>query len=420
MGSTLSEKILAKASNRQSVAPGDILYPNPELVILHDGFIQTAFKQLDGLGYQRITNPERVMFVTDHQVIYTNPKSIAQASANRTIAKKWQVGHFYDAGRGGHGHIFPMESGLVRPGMFLFAYDMHCTNFGAVGAFAQRAGPDITAVLATGTNWLIVPPTLKIELVGEYASGVHPRDLGFWLSSKLTSKEFDVEYDYRIIEFSGEVIRGMPLSYKVALCNTLTEIGVANVMFEPTDQMLKEYPESVRSDTNANYENILQIDIRQIVPQVSLPGSPDDAVEISKVAGLKIDHAYIGACGSGMFDDFQLAANVLQKHRIAEHVRLILVPGTVSVAKQLAEKGLTNLFMDAGAMILPPGCGPCAGGVGGPIGPGEVSISTAATNGAGRMGATDGYCYLGSPLTVMASAISGFIQDPRDRKKLKG
>ncbi len=420
MGSTLSEKILAKASNRQSVAPGDILYPNPELVILHDGFIQTAFKQLDGLGYQRITNPERVMFVTDHQVIYTNPKSIAQASANRTIAKKWQVGHFYDAGRGGHGHIFPMESGLVRPGMFLFAYDMHCTNFGAVGAFAQRAGPDITAVLATGTNWLIVPPTLKIELVGEYASGVHPRDLGFWLSSKLTSKEFDVEYDYRIIEFSGEVIRGMPLSYKVALCNTLTEIGVANVMFEPTDQMLKEYPESVRSDTNANYENILQIDIRQIVPQVSLPGSPDDAVEISKVAGLKIDHAYIGACGSGMLDDFQLAANVLQKHRIAEHVRLILVPGTVSVAKQLAEKGLTNLFMDAGAMILPPGCGPCAGGVGGPIGPGEVSISTAATNGAGRMGATDGYCYLGSPLTVMASAISGFIQDPRDRKKLKG
>ncbi len=420
MGSTLSEKILAKASNRQSVAPGDILYPNPELVILHDGFIQTAFKQLDGLGYQRITNPERVMFVTDHQVIYTNPKSIAQASANRTIAKKWQVGHFYDAGRGGHGHIFPMESGLVRPGMFLFAYDMHCTNFGAVGAFAQRAGPDITAVLATGTNWLIVPPTLKIELVGEYASGVHPRDLGFWLSSKLTSKEFDVEYDYRIIEFSGEVIRGMPLSYKVALCNTLTEIGVANVMFEPTDQMLKEYPESVRSDTNANYENILQIDIRQIVPQVSLPGSPDDAVEISKVAGLKIDHAYIGACGSGMLDDFQLAANVLQQHRIAEHVRLILVPGTVSVAKQLAEKGLTNLFMDAGAMILPPGCGPCAGGVGGPIGPGEVSISTAATNGAGRMGATDGYCYLGSPLTVMASAISGFIQDPRDRKKLKG
>ncbi len=420
MGSTLSEKILAKASNRQSVAPGDILYPNPELVILHDGFIQTAFKQLDGLGYQRITNPERVMFVTDHQVIYTNPKSIAQASANRTIAKKWQVGHFYDAGRGGHGHIFPMESGLVRPGMFLFAYDMHCTNFGAVGAFAQRAGPDITAVLATGTNWLIVPPTLKIELVGEYASGVHPRDLGFWLSSKLTSKEFDVEYDYRIIEFSGEVIRGMPLSYKVALCNTLTEIGVANVMFEPTDQMLKEYPESVRSDTNANYENILQIDIRQIVPQVSLPGSPDDAVEISKVAGLKIDHAYIGACGSGMLDDFQLAANVLQKHRIADHVRLILVPGTVSVAKQLAEKGLTNLFMDAGAMILPPGCGPCAGGVGGPIGPGEVSISTAATNGAGRMGATDGYCYLGSPLTVMASAISGFIQDPRDRKKLKG
>lgn len=420
MGSNLSEKILAKASNRHSVAPGDIIYPNPELVILHDGFIQTAYQQLDGLGYQRITNPERVMFVTDHQVIYTDPKSIARASANRSIAKKWQVGHFYDAGRGGHGHLFPMESGLVRPGMFLFAYDMHCTNFGAVGAFAQRAGPDITAVLATGTNWLIVPPTLKIELVGEYAAGVHPRDLGFWLSAKLTSGEFAVEYDYRIIEFSGETIRKMPLSYKVALCNTLTEIGVANVMFEPTDQMLRDDPASFRSDPHANYENVLQIDIRQILPQVSLPGSPDNAVEIAQVAGIKIDHAYIGACGSGMFDDFQLAANILENHRIAEHVRLILVPGTVSVAKQLAEKGLTNLFMDAGAIILPPSCGPCAGGVGGPIGQGEVSISTAATNGAGRMGAKDADCYLASPLTVMASAISGTIQDPRDLHHLKG
>lgn len=420
MGANLSEKILAKAAHRNLVSPGDIIYPDPELVILHDGFIQTAFQQLDGLGYQRITYPERVMFVTDHQVIYTTPKSIAQASANRQIAKKWQVGHFFDAGRGGHGHIFPMESGLVRPGMFLFAYDMHCTNFGAVGAFAQRAGPDITAVLATGTNWLIVPPTLRIELVGEYSIGVHPRDLGFWLSSKLTSREFDVEYDYRIIEFAGEAIRRMPLSYKVALCNTLTEIGVANLMFEPTDQMLRENPAAVKSDLDANYENILQIDIAQIVPQVSLPGAPDNAVGISQVIGRKVDHAYIGACGSGMFDDFQLAAKLLQNHQIAEHVRMILVPGTVKIAKQLADSGLSNILLDAGAMMLPPGCGPCAGGVGGPLGPGEVSISTAATNGAGRMGSTEAECYLASPLTVVASAMAGFIQDPRELQKLKG
>ena len=420
MGFNISEKILAKAAHRKSVSPGNIIYPDPELVILHDGFIQTAFQQLDGIGYQSITNPERVMFVTDHQVIYTTPKSIAQASANRKIAKKWQVGHFFDAGRGGHGHIFPMESGLVRPGMFLFAYDMHCTNFGAVGAFAQRAGPDITAVLATGTNWLIVPPTLRIELVGEYSIGVHPRDLGFWLSSKLTSREFDVEYDYRIIEFAGEAIMGMSLSYKVALCNTLTEIGVANVMFEPTDQMLRENPTAVRSDFDANYENILQIDIAQIVPQVSLPGAPDNAVDISQVIGRKVDHAYIGACGSGMFDDFELAAKLLQNHQIADHVRMILVPGTVKIAKQLADSGLSNILMDAGAMMLPPGCGPCAGGVGGPLGPGDVSISTAATNGAGRMGSTEAESYLASPLTVVASAIAGFIQDPRDLRKLKG
>jgi 3-isopropylmalate/(R)-2-methylmalate dehydratase large subunit len=184
--------------------------------------------------------------------------------------------------------------------------------------------------------------------------------------------------------------------------------------------MVRENPAAVKSDLDANYENILQIDIAQIEPQVSLPGAPDNAVDISQVIGRKVDHAYIGACGSGMFDDFQLAAKLLKNHQIAEHVRMILVPGTVKVAKQLADSGLSNILLDAGAIMLPPGCGPCAGGVGGPLGPGEVSISTAATNGAGRMGSTEAECYLASPLTVVASAMAGFIQDPRELQKLKG
>jgi 3-isopropylmalate/(R)-2-methylmalate dehydratase large subunit len=332
------------------------------------------------------------------------------------IAKKWQVGNFFDAGRGGHGHLFPMETGHVKSGMFLFAYDMHCTNFGAIGAFAQRSGPDITAVLATGTNWLIVPPTLKIELTGTHVAGVHPRDLGFWLCARLTSGELDVPYDYRIIEFGGPAIQNMPIAYKVALCNTLTEIGVANVMFEPTAPMLVDHPSAVCSDSNANYENRIEIDIRQITPQISLPGSPDNAVDISQVNGLKINHAYIGACGSGMYEDFLLAAKILEGKKIADSVRLILVPGTVKVAQQLAIEGITNLFLEAGAIILPPGCGPCAGGVGGPLGPGEVSISTAATNGSGRMGSSEAQCYLGSPITVMSSAIEGMIIDPRQHR----
>ena len=396
------------------VKPGDVIYPQPELVILHDGYVETAYKQLKAIGYERLTHPERVMIITDHQVIYTTPKAIAQGRANRRIASEWQVGHFFDVGRGGHGHLYPMEAGLVIPGMFLFAYDMHCTNFGAIGAFAQRAGPDITAVLATGTNWTIVPSTLRIDLSGSYGPGVHARDLGFWLSGQLSSDELGVEYDYRVIEFSGSAVPFMPVALRIALCNTLTEIGVANVMFPPPADAHVKHPRALESDANATYESHLHIDLAQVTPQVSLPGGPDKAVDIEDVVGRRIDHAYVGACGSGMYEDFLIVADVLKGRRVADHVRFFVVPGTVATAQRLASEGLTNLFMEAGAILLPPGCGPCAGGVGGPLGPGEVSISTAATNGAGRMGALDAECYLGSPATVTASAVSGSIADPRE------
>jgi 3-isopropylmalate/(R)-2-methylmalate dehydratase large subunit len=415
MGMTIAEKILARAAGLEKVSVGDIIYPKPELVILHDGYVETAHKQLTDIGYKRITHPERVMIITDHNVIYTSPKSIAQGRANRRIAKEWDVGYFFDGGRGGHGHLYPMEAGLVTPGMFLFAYDMHCTNFGAVGAFAQRAGPDVTAVLATGTNWTLVPPTLRIDLSGQYAEGVHSRDLGFWLSGELSSGRFGVEYDYRVIEFSGSAVPTMTLPFRIALCNTLTEIGVANVLFPPPLNSHQLYSNAVESDADATYENTLHIDLSQVTPQVSLPGGPDRAVRIEEAIGRKIDHAYVGACGSGMYEDFLIVAELLKGHRVAEHVRFFVVPGTVATAQRLASEGLSNLFMEAGAIQLPPGCGPCAGGVGGPLGPGEVSISTAATNGAGRMGSLEAECYLGSPATVTASAIAGVITDPRHR-----
>jgi 3-isopropylmalate/(R)-2-methylmalate dehydratase large subunit len=414
MGMTIAEKILARAAGLARVQPGDVIYPQPELVILHDGYVETAYKQLKDIGYEKLTHPERVMIITDHQVIYTSPKAIAQGRANRRIAAEWKVGYFFDGGRGGHGHLYPIETDLVTPGMFLFAYDMHCTNFGAIGAFAQRAGPDITAVLATGTNWTIVPLTLRIDLSGSYAAGVHPRDLGFWLSGQLSSGKLGVEYDYRVIEFSGSAIPAMSLAFRIALCNTLTEIGVANVMFPPPSGARGVYVNAVESDPDATFESTLHIDLSEVTPHVSLPGGPDKAVRIEETIGRRIDHAYVGACGSGMYDDFVIVADRLRGHRVADHVRFFIVPGTVATAQRLSAEGLSNMFMEAGAILLPPGCGPCAGGVGGPLGPGEVSISTAATNGAGRMGSLDAECYLASPATVTVSAIAGVIADPRE------
>jgi 3-isopropylmalate/(R)-2-methylmalate dehydratase large subunit len=415
MGMTMAEKMLARASGKASVKPGDIVMPDPELVIIHDGYVESAHKQLSAIGYKRVTHPERVVFVTDHQVVYTSPLAIAQGSANRRAAREWGIEHFYDAGQGGHGHIFPMETGLVRPGMFLFAYDMHCTNFGAIGAFAMRAGPNVVAVLGMGSTWTVVPPTLRVELNGSPVKGVHPRDVGFWLSHQLTSGALGVEYDYRVVEFTGSYVDALSLAGRVALCNTLTEIGVLNILFPPLSPTGAARDASwVESDPDAVYENTITLALDQLPPQVALPGGPDRAAAVRDAAGTVIDHAYLGSCGSGMYEDFRDAAQWLGAGHVARGVRLIVVPGTVEVSKRLAREGLLQRFMDAGAIVMPPGCGPCAGGVGGPLGPGEVSISTAATNGAGRMGAKDAQCYLASPLTVIASAVAGCITDPRD------
>jgi 3-isopropylmalate/(R)-2-methylmalate dehydratase large subunit len=306
---------------------------------------------------------------------------------------------------------------MVRSGMFLIAYDMHCTNFGAIGAFAMRAGPDIPVVLATGTLWTMVPQTLRIDLVGAFKPGVYARDLGFKLSSDLTSGRLGVEYDDRVVEFGGEATAAMPISERVALCNTLTEIGVNNVLFPPLSFTGEKAAGGVVSDDDAKFESRITLDLSDLGPQVALPGGPDRAVDIDAAVGRPVDQAFIGACGSGMYEDFERAAALVRGKKIAPNVRFFVVPGTISIAQRMMENGLTKDFMDAGAIFLPAGCGPCAGGVGAPLGPGEVSISTAATNGSGRMGARDAECYLASPVTVTASALAGRIVDPRQANK---
>ena len=411
---TMAEKLLARASGLPDVRPGDVVFPIPELVILHDGYIESAHHQLHGLGYRRVTNAEKVVFLTDHEVIYTNARAVERGRNNRRIAAEWRVGRFFDVGQGGHGHLFPMESDLVRPGMFMFAYDMHCTNFGAIGALCWRAGPEVVAVLATGTLWTVVPPTLRITATGSLVRGVHPRDVGFRLARQLTSGEAGVAYEGRIVEFAGEGVEVMPLAFRVALCNTLTEIGVGNVMFPPLSPTGGPLPEAaVHSDPDAVYEAELHLDLSNLEPQIALPGGPERAAAIAEVAGKAIDHAFIGSCGSGMYEDFEAAAAAMHGRPVAPGVRFFIVPGTVEVARRLSEAGITQTFMAAGAVILPPGCGPCAGGISGPMGEGEVSLSTAATNAVGRMGPPSAEAYLASPVTVAASAVAGRIIDPR-------
>lgn len=412
---TMTEKMLAKASGRSAVRVGEFVSPDPDLVIIHDGYVGSVHKTLSDAGYTRITNPDRVMFVTDHDVLYTEPALVLRGHNIRRIAKQWQVGRFFDVGQGGHGHIFPMEEGIVRPGTFLFAYDPHCSTFGAVGALALGVLTDISLVLATGTLTVQVPPTVRVELTGSFRSGVHPRDLGFALAHMFSTDELNVAYDCRVIEFYGDVVKRLPVASRVAICNTLTEIGVTHVLFPPMTADGRGVPHlaSLESDPDAAFEARLTIDLDRLSPKVSPPGRPDRSSDVTDFIGQQITHAYLGSCGSNMYEDFEMAARMMSDRKIASGVRLFVVPGTVRTAERMATDGLTKRFLEAGALILPPGCGPCAGGRVGPVGPDDVSISTAATNNAGRMGASEARLYLGSPLTVAASAVAGFIVDPR-------
>jgi 3-isopropylmalate/(R)-2-methylmalate dehydratase large subunit len=418
MGMTAVEKILARASESLEVHAGDIVYPTPDFVMIHDGVITGAKEELDALGIDRLFDPERVMMVTDHDVVYLNDRAVARGAFNRKAARAWGVKHFFDAGQGGHGHIFPTEQGYVLPGTFYFDNDRHCTNAGGIGAIALRVGAEIGLVLATGTTWTLVPQTIRVTISGRMREGVYGRDLGFVLGKLLTNG--DMEVDYRIIEFAGALDQ-FSLAQRIALCSTPTEMRAIGVFFPPSEAVL-EYARAraqrpftpVYPDADAKYESQLRIDVSALEPQVALPGGPHKAADLSSVAGTRIDQAFIGSCGSGTYEDLEIAANVLKGRSVASNVRLLVTPGSENSTRRLHREGLLDVFQQAGAMILPAGCGPCASGRMGLLHSGEVSICTATANGAGRFGAPDANIYLGSPATVAASAVAGQIADPRN------
>ena len=359
------------------------------------------------------------MMVTDHDVIYGSPRAAERGAFNRKAAAQWGVKNFFDVGRGGHGHIFPMEMGLLLPGMFYFDNDRHATNAGAIGAFGFRMGSEISRVLATGTNWVMVPKTVRLTLKGELRPGVHARDVGFHFAAMLKQGNLTADLDYRVLEYAGD-LEQFDLASRAALCSTPTEIRAYGV-FVPPSKAILEFAKSraqrpfaaVYSDVDARYDADLTLDISRLEPQVSLPGSVENAVNVSEVEGTVIDHAFIGSCGSGMWEDMTAAAAILKGRRLAPNVRLFIAPGSEATNRRLAAEGLLGIFIEAGAVMLPPGCGPCNDGVIGPVHSGEVSISTATNNNAGRFGAKDAKLYLGSPATVAASAVAGKIADAR-------
>jgi len=419
---TAVEKTLAAKSGLPSVKPGDVVFPEPDFVMIHDGVVMSAKRELDALGIDRLAAPDKVVMVTDHDVIYGSARAAERGAYNREAARRWGVKNFFDVGRGGHGHIFPMECGMLLPGMFYFDNDRHSTNAGAIGAFGFRMGNEISRVLATGTNWVMVPKTVRLRVKGQMKPGVYARDVGFRIATLFEKGglQYAGDLDYRVLEYAGDLDQ-FDLAARAALCSSPTEVRAYGVFVPPSQPVLAHAKAKaqrpftpVYPDIDAQYDADLELDVSALEPQIALPGGVQNAVDIREAAGIRVDHAFLGSCGSGMYADFETAAALLKGRRIATHVRLFIAPGSEESTKRMAREGLLQIFIEAGAVMLPAGCGPCNDAVVGPVHSGEVSISTAANNNFGRFGAKNAQLYLGSPATVAASAIAGQITDPRD------
>lgn len=419
MGMTAVEKVLAAKSGKAAVRAGEVVYPDPDFIMIHDGVVMGAKRELDALGIDRLAAPDKVLMVTDHDVLYGSARAAERGAFNRAAAAQWGVKNFYDVGRGGHGHIFPMESGLLLPGMFYFDNDRHATNAGAIGAFGFRLGAEISRALATGTNWVMVPKSVRLTIRGRLQPGVHARDLGFRIAALVANGALPFDLDYRVLEFAGDLDQ-FNLAARAALCSSPTEIRAYGVFFPPSEAILAharavaQRPFTpVYADPDAQYEATAEIDVSRLEPQVALPGGVENSVNLAEVAGTPVNHAFIGSCGSGMYEDLLDAAAILRGRRLAPGVRLFVVPGSEQSTKRMLADGLAQVFVEAGAVLMPAGCGPCNDAVVGPLHSGEVSISTATNSNTGRFGAKDAKLYLGSPATVAASAVAGRITDPR-------
>ena len=416
MGKTISEKILSRI-NGSSVTAKDIIYPEPELVTIHDWYVLNFDKALSEVGVDKLFDPEKVLICTDHEPIAISQISILRQKKVREIIKKYNISKFFDVGRGGHGHIFPIELGYVRPGMFIEAYDVHVSNFGAVGALAIPLVVEISEVLACGSVWISVPETIRINLEGSLSLGTSIRDVAqkiiFDLGAEIA--------DYSVIEYGGPALKNIDIAGRHTLCNTPIDIGAKSALVEPDTQTLNylkprttEKIELISSDDNAKFKKIIDYNINLVEPQIAIPPTPDTVVGVSEIKGQIINHAFVGSCASANLADLRAASNIIQNKKIHPRVRLFITPGTSEIMLAAQNEGIISKLVEAGAVITQPGCGPCAGGKIGGLGDGEVSINTGTRNDYGRLGGTNNKIFLGSPETVAASAIEGKIADPRE------
>jgi 3-isopropylmalate/(R)-2-methylmalate dehydratase large subunit len=412
----ITEKILAKASRKKLVQPGDIVDANVDMVMVHDLTGPLAVEAFKRIGITSVWDNKKIVIILDHQVPAESVKAAELHKMLRAFAKEQDI-RFYDVGRGGICHQVMPEKGHVLPGSVMVGADSHTCTYGALGAFATGIGStEAAAVFATGKIWLKVPETIKINVEGKFMPYVTPKDLILSIIGKVGADGAT----YKAAEFTGATIRGMSMAGRMTLCNMTVEMGAKNGIVEP-DATTRKFLEGrtnktfeeVKSDKDASYERVAEFDVSRLEPVVACPSSVDNVKSVSEV-DVPIEQAFIGSCTNGRIEDLRLAAKVMKGKTVKDGVRALVIPASQEVYKQAAKEGLVEIFTDAGALVCGSACGPCLGGHIGLLAAGETCVSTSNRNFIGRMGSTQASVYLASPATVAASALTGRITDPRE------
>jgi len=418
----ISEKILARASGKDKVSPGEILDAKVDMVMVHDLTGPLAVESFRKIGVQQVWNNQKIVIVFDHQVPANSVKAAELHKIMREFAREQKIQSLYDVGEeGGICHQVMPEKGYVKPGALIFGADSHTCTYGAFGAFATGIGStEAAAIFATGKIWLKVPEAIKISVRSRFQEFVTPKDLTLFIIGQIGVDGAI----YKSVEFTGPTIRDMSVAGRMTLCNMAVEMGAKNGIIEPDENTLKflegrtneplESFEWLKSDHDASYERVVDLDVANVEPQVSCPPSVDNVKPASKVTGVKVDQAFIGSCTNGRLEDLRLAADILKGRKVKNGVRLLVIPASQEVYLQALREGLLEIFVEAGGSVCNPTCGPCLGGHLGILASGEVCISSSNRNFIGRMGSPEAIVYLASPATVAASALAGRITDPRE------
>lgn len=416
MKCSITEKIFQSHAGEANVRTGSILFAGIDLAMGTDATMPLAIQEFNKIG-RDVFDPAKIALVQDHFVPAKDIMTANYSLEMRKFAEQHRIKNYFELGRGGICHHIVPDEGLCYPGDLIVGADSHTCTYGAFGAFATGVGStDLAAAMATGKLWFKIPAAIKVVLTGKKRAYVQGKDIILKLISILGVDGAT----YKALEFTGDGLADLDMSDRITICNMAIEAGGKTGIFE-VDDITREYfrkfnnnkvVENLKTGEDSAYEQIIELDISAIEPLVAEPFLPSNVRAVSRVDSICINQAVLGSCTNGRIEDMQMAAGVLKGRKVHPRVRLIVIPGTQEILKQMIKENLLDVFVDAGAVISPPTCGPCLGGHMGILGDNEVCIASTNRNFVGRMGSTSSKVYLANPAVVAASAVRGEICHP--------